>query len=87
MPNASKGFQTMIRRICFLTMVLLFSGMCSSANAQEPKTHCFAIRLTQEMAKEWRDFYQAVKAANPSNPSAAGRAQLMDYAYKLLGGK
>jgi hypothetical protein len=43
----SKGFQTVIRHICFLTMILLFPGMCSSANAQEPKTHCFAIRLTK----------------------------------------
>jgi hypothetical protein len=43
--------------------------------------------VTKEMAKSWRDFYQQVKATNPSNPSALGRMELMQKAYEILGGK
>jgi len=43
--------------------------------------------VTKEMAKQWRDFYQAEKARVPGNPSAAGRAELMQKAYELLGGE
>jgi uncharacterized protein DUF4951 len=39
------------------------------------------------MAQEWRDFYKQVKASNPGNPSAEGRAELMQRAYELLGRK
>jgi len=42
--------------------------------------------VTKEMAKEWRDFYRQVKMQNTGNPSAAGRADLMQRAYQLLGG-
>jgi len=40
--------------------------------------------VTKEIAKAWADFYRAVKLATPNNPSAAGRASLMDAAAKLL---
>ena len=40
--------------------------------------------VTVEMAKAWRDFYRAVVAENPGNPSAAGRADLMDHVANLL---
>lgn len=43
--------------------------------------------ITKEMAASWRDFHRQVKAANPGNPSAEGRAELMQRAYELLGGK
>ena len=40
--------------------------------------------LTQEMAEAWRDFYRNELARNPRNPSAAGRAELMQRAVELL---
>ncbi len=43
--------------------------------------------VTKEMAQSWRDFYKAIKALNSGNPSAQGRAELMQKAYELLGGK
>lgn len=43
--------------------------------------------VTKEMAETWRDFYKSVKDANPANPSAAGRAELMQRAVDLLSGK
>jgi hypothetical protein len=42
--------------------------------------------VTLEAAKAWRDFYLQVAKETPSNPSAAGRAQLMQKAVELLGG-
>jgi hypothetical protein len=42
--------------------------------------------VTREMAEAWRDFYINEKARNPSNPSAAGRADLMQHAVDLLSG-
>lgn len=42
------------------------------------------IGLTQEMAAAWRDFYLHELARNPRNPSAAGRAELMQRAADLL---
>jgi len=42
------------------------------------------IGVTVEMARDWRDFYIRVLSSNPSNPSAAGRADLMRYAVQLL---
>jgi len=42
--------------------------------------------VTKDIAKSWRDFYQQVKASNPSNPSAQGRMELMQRALELLGG-
>ena len=44
-------------------------------------------QLTVDMAIRWRDFYINELARNPNNPSAAGRAELMDYVVRLLGGK
>ena len=41
--------------------------------------------LTQEMAEAWRNFYRQELARNPRNPSAAGRAELMQRAVELLG--
>ena len=40
--------------------------------------------LTREMAEAWRDFYRNEFARNPRNPSAAGRAELMQWAVELL---
>lgn len=42
--------------------------------------------VTQQMAKEWRDFYRNEMVRNPSNPSAAGRTDLMQHVFQLLGG-
>jgi len=42
--------------------------------------------LTREMAEVWRDFYRHENARNPRNPSAAGRAELMQRAVELLSG-
>jgi hypothetical protein len=39
------------------------------------------------MAEKWRDFYQEEAARNPNNPSAAGRADLMQHAANLLDGE
>jgi RHS repeat-associated protein len=43
--------------------------------------------VTREMAEAWRDFYREVVKQTPGNPSAAGRADLMQKALELLGGK
>jgi len=43
--------------------------------------------VTPEMAQDWADFYREVMQANPSNPSAAGRADLMQWVADLLRGK
>ena len=42
--------------------------------------------LTREMVEAWRDFYRHELARNPRNPSAAGRAELMQRAVELLSG-
>lgn len=42
--------------------------------------------ITAEMANNWADAYDAVVRLTPSNPSAAGRAELMRHAARLLGG-
>ena len=44
------------------------------------------VGVTLEMALEWRDFYRRELYRNPSNPSAAGRAELMQRAVDLLSG-
>lgn len=43
-----------------------------------------SIGVTLKMARDWRDFYIRVSSDNPSNPSAAGRADLMRHAVQLL---
>lgn len=40
--------------------------------------------VTKELAAQWRDFYREVARATPANPSAAGRADLMQRAVELL---
>lgn len=40
--------------------------------------------VTKEMAAQWRDFYREVQRVSPQNPSAAGRADLMQRAFELL---
>ena len=40
--------------------------------------------VTRGMALSWRDFYRNEVSRNPSNPSAAGRADLMNAAARLL---
>jgi hypothetical protein len=39
-----------------------------------------------EMARNWAVAYDAVVRLTPNNPSAAGRADLMRHAARLLGG-
>lgn len=43
--------------------------------------------VTVEMAENWALAYQSVMHLMPSNPSAAGRAELMFQAAKLLRGE
>lgn len=43
--------------------------------------------VTREIAEAWRDFYKELVKQTPNNPSAAGRADLMQKAVELLGGK
>jgi hypothetical protein len=40
--------------------------------------------VTRSMAEQWRDFYRNEMVRNPNNPSAAGRADLMQRAVELL---
>jgi hypothetical protein len=40
--------------------------------------------VSRDMALAWRDFYRNEAVRNPRNPSAAGRADLMNAAAKLL---
>jgi uncharacterized protein DUF4951 len=42
--------------------------------------------VTREMAEGWRDFYRNEMVRKPLNPSAAGRADLMQRAVELLSG-
>src|SRR5215510_6806105 len=42
--------------------------------------------VTRDMAEAWRDFYLHELRRNPLNPSAAGRAALMQRAIELLRG-
>ncbi len=42
--------------------------------------------VTLTSAREWRDFYVNEMRRNPNNPSAAGRADLMQRAVELLSG-
>ena len=43
--------------------------------------------ITAEMANNWAAAYDAVVRLTPHNPSAAGRADLMRHAARLLGGE
>jgi hypothetical protein len=40
--------------------------------------------LTREMAEAWCDFYRYEMVRNPRNPSAAGRAELMQRVVEIL---
>jgi len=42
--------------------------------------------MTPEIAEAWRVFYSEVAARNPDNPSAEGRAELMERVLDLLTG-
>ena len=42
--------------------------------------------ITRRIAEAWRAFYRAEVARNPRNPSARGRADLMQRAADLLNG-
>ena len=44
-----------------------------------------AMRMEANVARIWRDLYLREKARNPSNPSAAGRAELMQRVIDLVG--
>lgn len=43
-----------------------------------------AAGVTKEIAEAWRDLYRHIAATTPKNPSAAGRADLMQHAVDLL---
>jgi len=43
--------------------------------------------ITADMAENWADAYDAVVRFTPDNPSAAGRADLMRHAARLLRGE
>jgi hypothetical protein len=43
-----------------------------------------AAGVTRSMAEDWANFYRNELLRNPDNPSAAGRADLMDAAARLL---
>ena len=45
-----------------------------------------AIGLQAEQAANWAIAYESVVRLTPNNPSAAGRADLMRHAARLLGG-
>lgn len=47
-------------------------------------TELVTAGITVEMAENWRLFYVGVVTVSPSNPSARGRASLMEYARELL---
>lgn len=58
-----------------------------AARAQIPNLSREAINkigLTYEMAAQWAEFYTNEMIRNPSNPSAAGRADLMKAIMELL---
>jgi hypothetical protein len=40
--------------------------------------------VTRDIALQWRNFYRSELVRNPDNPSAAGRAELMAAAARLL---
>lgn len=40
--------------------------------------------ITAEMAQNWLSFYQEVIRETPTNPSARGRARLMEYTLSLF---
>jgi hypothetical protein len=42
--------------------------------------------VTKQIAEAWRDFYRNEMVRNPQNPSASGRADLMQRAVDLLSG-
>lgn len=44
----------------------------------------YSAGLTAEIAAHWRDFYKAVCVRTPNNPSARGRAKLMEHVRILL---
>jgi RHS repeat-associated protein len=48
------------------------------------KTELQAAGVTREIAETWRDFYMNEMKRVPNNPSAAGRAELMQRAVELL---
>lgn len=46
-----------------------------------------AAGVSLPMAQVWLEFYKQEKAARPANPSAQGRAELMQRAVQLLEGE
>jgi len=59
------------------------------ARASDPtltKGYLDSKGVTLEMAEQWRDFYINEAHVRPNNPSAKGRAELMQKAVELLGG-
>ncbi len=40
--------------------------------------------VTRDVAEQWRDFYMHEARRVPANPSATGRAELMQCAVELL---
>lgn len=48
------------------------------------KQQLMEVGMDRSLAEAWRDFYHDVKAWDPANPSAAGRADLMDWVAHML---
>jgi hypothetical protein len=48
------------------------------------ETELLQAGVTCDILREWRDFYVAEAARVPRNPTAAARADLMEYCLKLL---
>ena len=72
------------RKLCARARVMQRRGrVLQSLNRQELMT----AGVTLQMAREWCDFYRQELVRNSANPSAAGRADLMQRAVELLGGE
>ena len=65
---------------------LFISPAVARADDQGYLSELQADGVTPEIADEWRRFYSDVAARNPDNPSAAGRAELMQRVLDLLTG-
>lgn len=67
--------------------VMGWGGNSAEAVARIPQlTREYLVRngVTRQMAQEWARFYRNEMLRNPGNPSAPGRAQLMEAAAELL---
>ena len=78
-----------ITRNVFGTRIMRWGSGDAAARARKEsltREELVAGGVTLNMAREWREFYRLEMLRNPANPSAAGRADLMQRAVELLGG-